>query len=160
MPSIAMHASHSMTGSIAHLTIKMECAVPGQTQEVPAVPNIEIAAPQPASTGQIISTTWSAASITIHAGQILTPPSPMIPSWTRDILRTPISSWRGRHRSRSQLEPEWEIIRGAHTLSRNHSARLASFSKSYKTSMSRSTTSRGANLSINLDRGPHGLALC
>jgi hypothetical protein len=37
---------------------------------------------------------------------------------------------------------------------------LASFSKSYKTSMSRSTTSRGANLSINLDRGPHGLALC
>lgn len=149
MPSIAMHASHLMTGSIAHLTIKMECAVPSPIQEVPAVPNIEIAAPQPASTGQTISTTWSAALITITAGQILTPPSPMIPSWTRDIQPTPISLWRERHRSRSQLEPEWEIIRGVHILSRNPSARLASFSKSYKTSMSRSTTSRGEDPLIN-----------
>lgn len=149
MPSIAMHASHLMTGSIARLTIKMECAVPSPIQEVPAVPNIEIAAPQPASTGQTISTTWSAASITIHAGQTLTPTSPMIPSWTRDILPTLISSWRERHRSRSQLELEWEIIRDAHTLSRNHSARLASFLKSYKTSMSMSTTSRGADPLIN-----------
>ena len=149
MPSIAMHASHLMTGSIAHLTIKMECAVPSPIQENPAVPNIEIAAPPPASTGRTISTTLSAASITIPAGQILTPTSPMIQSWTRDILPTLISSWRERHRSRSQLEPEWEIIRDAHTLSRNHSARLASFLKSYKTSMSRSTTSRGGDHLIN-----------